>query len=149
MSSERHYQWRERFKSVTDKAQTTPFIWGENDCCTFVLECIEAVINKPPAYFGYDVLLGSYNSPEQAIFAIRSNKAAGAKNLVELVERKLKEIHPSQAHIGDIAVMETNEGFTGYALGIFIGERVMFLHKDGAGTIDRSGVQRAFSVESA
>lgn len=34
--------WQERFEAFTAERRAMPFQWGANDCCTFVVDCVEA-----------------------------------------------------------------------------------------------------------
>ncbi len=83
---------------------------------------------------------GEYST---AAGALKTMKAAGFDNLADLVATMLPEIHPSQAHIGDIAAIP-HEGPFGYALGVVNGERIFVLRETGLGTVGLLDAKRAF-----
>jgi hypothetical protein len=92
--------WQLRLAEFVKARAPMPFVWGENDCCLFVADAIEAMTGADPAapVRGYDSALGAHRLIE------------GAGGLRELVSQLLGEpVSPLMAGVGD-AVLLDNEG---------------------------------------
>ena len=132
-------KWREPFSDTVDSLYREPFKWGENDCAIgLVRKLIIATTGKDLAK-EYE---GTYLDAKTGF---RVMKKAGFDNLADLVASILPEIHLSQAKIGDIAAIATDDGF-GYALGVVNGERVIVLTEKGIGSVDIFNAARFFKV---
>lgn len=137
----RRYDWRPSLASYLHEVARKPFAWGENDCALFAAGAVCAMTGKDFAadYRGrYTTLLGG----------MRLLKKAGFTDHAGMAATLFDEIHPSQAHVGDIAAIEIEDGI---ALGVVQGERIYVLRpdEDGIGTVPLLDASRAFRVPFA
>jgi hypothetical protein len=131
--------WRHRFAEQVDELRRIPFDWDGNDCV------VGLAGNMVKALTGTDCVepyRGKYSTAAGALKVVRS---AGFENLGDMVASMLPEIHPSAAHVGDIAAIPMDSPF-GFALGVVNGERIFVLMPDGVGTVDLLDATRAFRV---
>ena len=47
-NTRRYEDWPNRLHDFINSRQSTPFKWGENDCCTFGSDCIKAITGLDP-----------------------------------------------------------------------------------------------------
>lgn len=115
-----------------------PFVWGENDCAIgLAARCVQAITGEDMAA----PFRGTYDTAEGAIAALND---AGFADLVAFALAHFEEIHPSQARIGDLALIPSEP--TGWTVGVFAGERIGVLTLKGYGTVERERASRAFRV---
>lgn len=143
----RVHEWRENLHNLVIKLHTTPLHWGYTDCWLGLGgPNILAMTGKD--YFSD--FLGTYDSP---IGALRMLKSKGFNSLEEMLKSQFKEIHVSQAWVGDEVIMDGEE--TGGAIGVVLGERIGVMTLTGYGTIDRMPINakgeivqmKAFRIE--
>lgn len=132
-------KWREPFSKAVDDLYYKPFKWGENDCA------IGLVRKLVLAMTGEDLAKEYEGQYWDAKTAFRVMKTKGFDDVAELVSSILPEIHLSEAKIGDIAAIKTDDGF-GYALGVVNGERIIVLSENGVGSVDLFSASRFFKV---
>lgn len=131
--------WRSRLHAEMAVARESgPFVWGTNDCCTFVARCVEACTGVDyRSQFPSD-----YSDQAGALAAIESS---GFEDLPALIASLFEECQPPFAHEGDIAVIP-RPGHPIDALGIFSGERIFVLGMTGLATMPRRAATRAFRI---
>lgn len=99
----RLYDWPERLASTLERHNSEPFVWGESDCFTRVLDVIEALNGSAP----YASERGKYNSMVGALRRIKANKL---KDMEGLALSFADEIPPIMATRGDIGLMDSPDG---------------------------------------
>lgn len=133
---QRRDDWRPALHEMIEATRRQPFAWGERDCALFAADCVKAMT-------GLDLGFGFRGAYGDAAGAMKAIRRAGFDDLPAVVASFFEEIHPVRAGAGDIAAIETAEG---WALGVYGGPRVTVLRPDGLGSVDRSMVTKAFRV---
>ncbi len=138
MTIKRYLDWRTRLSVYLHEVAHKPFQWGEHDCALFAAGAVQATTGEDFArdHRGkYKTLMGGLRRLKKAGFA---DHAAMAASIFE-------ECHPSSAHVGDLAAIETDEGI---ALGVVQGQRIYVLRPDqaGIGTVALLDAKRTFHV---
>lgn len=130
--------WFSRLANYIDDVQARPFAYGQFDCTLFASGAVEAMTGVSL----HKQFVGKYNSKSAGM---RKLKDMGFDNHVAYVASLFVEIHPSMAQIGDIAVVESDEG---YGLGVVQGSRVYVTQPGakGLGVVDLLQAKRAFRV---
>lgn len=98
------------------------------------------------AITGADLRVGwrsKYKTPAGAVKALR---AKGYDSLADLAADLLPEIPPAFADVGDIGLIEAEDGALGYALGVVDASGLIVLTPDGHGRRPREDMIRAFKV---
>ncbi|NEI70950.1 hypothetical protein GR212_15305 [Rhizobium lusitanum] len=131
--------WRRRFAEEIDRMWRTPFNWDGHDCV------VGLAGNMALAITGVDCAAEYRGTYKTAAGALKVMRAAGFENIGDMVASFLPEVHPSLAHVGDIAAIPVESPF-GYALGVVNGERIFVLMPNGVGTVDLLDAKRAFKV---
>jgi hypothetical protein len=143
LSVARLANWRSALHSAVLSAAGRPFVWGENDCVTFMGDCYLAQT-------GRDLIAPYRDRYSTAAGALRVIRATGAQDLLELVGRHMAPIErgPAFAQEGDVAMIPTEalEGGVGWACGIILGARIGVLAPTGYGTVDRRQAGYAFRI---
>lgn len=132
--------WRSEFSKAIDDMRHKPFSWGENDCA------VGLVRNLIKAMTGEDVCKEYFKKYKTPAGGYKLMKNAGFENIGDMVASVLKEIHISEAAIGDIVAIKTDDKF-GYALGVVNNDRVFVMSETGVGTVNLFSAERAFRVE--
>lgn len=133
-------RWRRRLEALTDELRRRPFDWSRQHDCALGLSA-----RAVEALTGEDIAAswrGRYRSEKGALLALRK---AGFDSVADAAASMLPEVAPSMAQEGDIAAVP-DDGPFGFALGVFVGERVLVLRPDGLATVDRLTAGRAFRV---
>lgn len=131
--------WREPFSKVVDDLYYKPFVWGENDCAIGLVRKLVLAITGEDVAAKYE---GQYWDAKTGYRLLRKE---GFEDLADMAASILPEIHVSQAMIGDIAAIKTDDGF-GHGLGVVNGERIIVLTEKGIGSIDLFEGDRFFKV---
>lgn len=132
-------EWRKPFSDVIDSMNRVPFSWGDNDCAVgLVGNVLEAMTGKNPAA----EYKGRYSTAEEGLKIV---KEAGFENLADFVASYLPEIHISEASMGDIVAVPSDDSL-GYVLGIANGDRALIMTPRGVGSVDLLKAERAFKV---
>lgn len=131
--------WRRRFAEEVDHLRRTPFDWDGHDCVVGLAGNMALAITGTDCAEQYR---GAYSTAAGALKVMRK---AGFENVADMVASMLPEIHPSTAHVGDIAAIPMDSPF-GFALGVVNGERIFVLMPSGIGTVDLLDATRAFKV---
>lgn len=112
----RYPDWPERLARQIDSCMKQPFVWGENDCCLFAMNCVMAITGEDLAtpYRGY-------KSQGQAIRMLKRN--GGIVGIAEAVacQYDIPEIAPVMAGRGDVCLFDVGHGDT---LGICAGSSI-------------------------
>ena len=115
--------WPELLAGKIDDARTSPFVWGENDCCLFAADCVEIItgINLAGDY-------RSYKTKAEALHLLK--KYGGVAGIAEVIAKQhgILEIPPLNAQRGDVCLFDIGRGDT---LGIVAGEHIFAPGKDG------------------
>ncbi|MHB1086462.1 MAG: DUF6950 family protein [Minisyncoccota bacterium] len=132
--------WHARLDSVIDDARHVAFDWRDFNCGHLAQSAVLAITGERLG----QTVLGKARSLRTATSVMRR---AGFDNLGDLLASLLPEIHPSQAYVGDIAAIESDDPL-GYSLGVVGGERIFVIGQefDGLGTVDLLTAKRAFKV---
>ena len=136
MSLARIPTWRVALHETIEAHRRLPFAWGQHDCALFVADCVRAMT-------GLDLATGFRGSYSTPAGSVRALKRAGFDDLVALAANFFEAIPPMMARAGDIAAIETPDG---WAVGVVVGEQVLFLGSDGLGAVDRLSTTKAFKV---
>ena len=133
-------EWRARFAAEMDRQRRDHFAWGTQDCALgLAAGAVEAIT-------GADLRVGwrsKYKTPRGALKAIR---AKGFEGLPDLVASLLPEIPPAFADVGDIGLIEAEDGALGHALCVVDASGLIVLTEAGHGRRPREDMIRAFKV---
>ena len=131
----RHDDWQGRLTDYVVPLMGAEFSFGQLDCALFAAGAVKAMTGKDLAwgFRSYRTLKGG----------LKKLKAAGYDDHIALAADKLPEIPPSFAQVGDVAVVETDEG---PALGVVQGETIYVMRLDGLGLVPLTTATRAFRV---
>ena len=117
------------------------FIFGKNDCVTFVINCIETITNKK-------VFDNKYKNIKEAKKIIKSLKS---KDLLDIAlkiakEHNFKVIDIDKAQKGDVLYYKDTTDLDG-TLGVCIGELVMFNWKKEIALIPKNNCTISWRIE--
>ncbi len=129
--------WRNRLNAYVEAQRRGGFAFGARDCALFVAGAVEAMtgIDYAAEY------RGRYNTLQGGLHRVR---ASGYLDHIDMVASLFKEIPRMQAKVGDIAVIDGEDG--GLALGVVGGSRIFVRHKAGLSTVDLTVIKRAFEI---
>lgn len=130
--------WRARLDRYLDDVDTEHFQWGVFDCGIFVAGCIKAMTDV-------DLAAGIAGSYSDFAGSIRVLRKRGYQDHVAYFAAHLREIHPSEATHGDIAVVPAVQGQ--YSLALVNNQSLICLSESGRRPLSRSAALRAFRVE--
>lgn len=135
---ERLPDWRKRLDAYLDTLDGVEFAWEGTHCATFGADVVKAIT-------GHDFAEGHRGAYRTMGEAMEYLVGLGFSDMAEYVASLLPEIHPSEAQIGDIAIVETPD--FGPCVAMFGGPThltVMTLR--GKGVLPRERASRAFRV---
>lgn len=89
---------------LINESEHTPFIYGEWDCAIFSGKIVEAVTGDDL----YSQFVGKYKTRIGGLRLMK--KATGYPSHIDLIKSKFGEVPLSQARLGDIGIIETDEG---------------------------------------
>lgn len=130
--------WRADLAAYIAASRRRKFEIGEFDCGMFVAGAIKAMVGRDLV----GEFRGKYTSYSQAAKLLKAN---GFRDQVDVVAGFFPEIHPSEAHVGDVVSFEV-EGMFGQALGLVNGEVCFVLQDQGLATMPLLSAARAFRV---
>lgn len=138
MKIERRGDWYSSLSQYIDQTFRMPFAYGAFDCTLFAAGAVEAMtgLNLHADFLGrYTTRAGGF----------RALKKLGFADHVAYVASLFEEVHPAMAQIGDIAVIDTDDG---QGLGIVQGSRIYVTQPgaNGLGLVDLLRASRAFRV---
>lgn len=131
----RRPDWRARLHAYIEAQRRVPFIFGQSDCLLFSLGAVEAMTGTDHAA---DVR-GKYTTLQGGLKRLAA--ATGARGYVEYVAGLFDEVVPALAQIGDLAVVDSEEG---PALGIVGGAYIFVPRDEGLGVVPLTEAKRAF-----
>ena len=134
--------WASKLELIIEETKNTEkFIFGKNDCVTFVINCIETITDKK-------VFDNKYKSIKEAKKIIKSLKS---KDLLDIAlkiakENNFKVIDIDKAQKGDVFYYIDTTDLDG-TLGVCIGENVMFNWKKEIALIPKNNCKIAWRIE--
>ena len=134
--------WASKLELIIEETKNTEkFIFGKNDCVTFVINCIETITDKK-------VFDNKYKSIKEAKEIIKSLKS---KDLLDIAlkiakENNFKVIDIDKAQKGDVFYYIDKTDLEG-TLGVCIGENVMFNWKKEIALIPKNNCKIAWRIE--
>ena len=134
--------WDSKLELIIEKTKNKEkFIFGKNDCVTFVINCIETITGKK-------VFDNKYKSIKEAKKIIKSLKS---KDLLDIAlkiakEHNFKVIDIDKAQKGDVLYYKDKTDLDG-TLGICIGELVMFNWKKEIALIPKNNCKISWRIE--
>lgn len=139
----RRPDWQSRFANIIREKRSSVFAFGENDCCLFAFDVIEAITGRDLGA----PFRGKYDDLVSAVRVV--NEYCGVKNLVAAVDKiaeecSLLEISPRFAQRGDLGLYWDSPG---PALGVCVGKGFAFLMPDGLTEIPMPSIARAWRVD--
>ncbi len=131
----RHNDWRSRLAVYIARVQHQSFRPGQHDCALFAAGAVEAMT-------GVDLAEGmrGYSTIEQGQEFLRRH---GFADHVDVAARRLPEVPPIMAQVGDVAAVSENGSA---ALGVVQGPMIYVLRLDGLGLVPLTSAERAFRV---
>ena len=134
--------WDSKLELLIEETRSKEkFIFGKNDCVTFVINSIEAIT-------GIKVFNNKYKNIKEAKKIIKSLKS---KDLLDIAlkiakENNFKVIDIDKAQKGDVFYYKDKGDLEG-TLGVCIGEKIMFNWKESLVLIPKNNCQIAWRVE--
>ena len=134
--------WASKLELIIEETKNKEkFVFGKNDCVTFVINCIEAITNKK-------VFDNKYKTLKDAKEIIKSLKS---KDLLDIAlkiakENNFKVIDIDKAQKGDVFYYIDTTDLDG-TLGVCIGENVMFNWKQEITLIPKNNCKIAWRIE--
>jgi hypothetical protein len=134
----RFNDWPERLSAHIHARMKEPFIWGQNDCCLFAMDCVKAITGEDLA-----VPYRGYTSQAQALRLLK--KHGGIAGIAEAVAHSyaIPEITPVMTGRGDVCLFDAGYGDT---LGICTGANVFAPAPHGLASIPTLKVNRAWRI---
>jgi hypothetical protein len=117
------------------------FIIGKNDCCTFVVECIEAITGKK-------VFNKKYKSLSEFKKILKQLKKNSLLDLINQIaeENNFQRIDINRSQRGDVLYYKDNKDLEG-TVGVCIGEMVVFNWKENIILIEKNKCEIAWRIE--
>ena len=131
--------WRARLAAEMDRQRRDPFAWGKADCA------LGLAAGAVKALTGADPCASWRGSYKTAAGARRALQKRGFSTLADAVAAIAPEIHPDDADVGDIGVIES-DGPMKQALCIVDASGLIVITESGHGRRPREDMQRAFKV---
>ena len=134
--------WSSKLELTIEKTKNKEkFIFGKNDCVTFVINCIETITGKK-------VFDNKYKSIKEAKKIIKSLKS---KDLLDIAlkiakENNFKVVDIDKAQKGDVLYYKDKTDLDG-TLGVCIGELVMFNWKKEIALIPKNNCTISWRIE--
>ena len=134
--------WASKLELIIEETKNKEkFVFGKNDCVTFVINCIQAITGKK-------VFDNKYKTIKDAKKIIKSLKS---KDLLDIAlkiakENNFKVIDIDKAQKGDVFYYIDTTDLDG-TLGVCIGENVMFNWKQEITLIPKNNCKIAWRIE--
>ena len=134
--------WDSKLELIIEETKNKEkFVFGKNDCVTFVINCIQAITGKK-------VFDNKYKTIKDAKKIIKSLKS---KDLLDIAlkiakENNFKVIDIDKAQKGDVFYYIDTTDLDG-TLGVCIGENVMFNWKQEITLIPKNNCKTAWRIE--
>ena len=118
--------WDIKLAEYVNSLQDYPFVWGENDCITFVNNCVEIVRGQSFA----DDCLGNYTSPRTALLHYRRKlNNLNYDTVIDMLDDRLERFNgrfPSRGSVIGRPVDQTI-GVLPIAMGVVVSDVGAFL----------------------
>jgi len=128
--------WPDRLQAHIEEWRHKKFEWGKADCALFCLYAEKAICGSSR----FDDFIGQYRSAAGSVKALLK---IGGGDLAASVGARLREIKPSEAQRGDVALIDTP---LGDALSLVVGDRVAAMGKDGLIFLPLDAAKQAWKV---
>ena len=128
--------WPDRLQAHIEEWRHKKFEWGKADCALFCLYAEKAICGSSR----FDDFIGQYRS---AAGSVKTLLKIGGGDLSASVGARLREIKPSEAQRGDVALIDTP---LGDALSLVVGDRVAAMGKDGLIFLPLDAAKKAWKV---
>lgn len=128
--------WPDRLQAHIEEWRHKKFEWGKADCALFCLYAEKAICGSSR----FDDFIGQYRSAAGSIKALLK---IGGGDLAASVGARLREIKPSEAQRGDVALIDTP---LGDALSLVVGDKVAAMGKDGLIFLPLDAAKQAWKV---
>lgn len=122
---------------LINEYEHTPFSYGEWDCAIFAGKIVEAVTGDDL----YSQFVGKYKTRIGGLRAFR--KATGYQSHIDSIKSKYDEVPLSQARLGDIGIIVTDEG---PAVVLIAGAFAIALTENGLGRVSIDKVKTVYRV---
>jgi len=135
--------WASKLELIIEETKNKEkFVFGKNDCVTFVINSIEAITGKK-------VFDNKYKNIKDAKEIIKSLKS---KDLLDIAlkiakENNFKVVDIDKAQKGDVLYYTSSTSDLNGTLGICIGENVMFNWKEEIALIPKNNCKIAWRIE--
>jgi len=135
--------WASKLELIIEETKNKEkFIFGKNDCVTFVINSIEAITGKK-------VFDNKYKTLKDAKEIIKSLKS---KDLLDIAlkiakENNFKVVDIDKAQKGDVLYYTSSTSDLNGTLGVCIGENVMFNWKKEIALIPKNNCKIAWRIE--
>jgi len=135
--------WDSKLELIIEETKNKEkFVFGKNDCVTFVINSIEAITGKK-------VFDNKYKTLKDAKEIIKSLKS---KDLLDIAlkiakENNFKVVDIDKAQKGDVLYYTSSTSDLNGTLGICIGENVMFNWKEEIALIPKNNCKIAWRIE--
>ena len=126
----------DRLQAHIEEWRHKKFEWGKADCALFCLYAEKAICGSSR----FDDFIGQYRS---AAGSVKTLLKIGGGDLAASVGARLREIKPSEAQRGDVALIDTP---LGDALSLVVGDRVAAMGKDGLIFLPLDAAKKAWKV---
>lgn len=107
-------------KEIT-KHKSTPFVWGESDCCLVVADIVKAFSDIDIA----EGLRGKYKTAKGSLMALKRH---GEGDIASTVDRTLNRKPRHESTRGDVVLVKTEAG---ESLGLLFNTRVWAMSQEG------------------
>ena len=124
--------WRSRLHKLIDEKEHTPFKYGQNDCCLFGADVVQALTDTDLAA-NYR---GKYRTLDGGLKLIKKD---GFKTHIHLIQSTFDEIPVSLSREGDI-------GLVGSAVVVLLGSFAVGLTDTGIARVKIEEVEKAFRI---
>lgn len=127
--------WRQRLIDYVVATAAEPFAPGKHDCALAAANAVKAMTGRDFArgFRGYRTMAEGQ----------RKLRAKGFADHIALAAEHFEEVAPSLAQVGDIAVVQGDDGL---ALGIVQGELIYVTARNGRALVPLTSAIRAFRV---
>jgi len=126
---------------IKETVNKDKFIFGKNDCATFVINSIETITGKK-------VFNNNYKNIKEAKKIIKSLKSKDLLGVALTIakENNFKVIDINKAQKGDVLYYKDTKDLDG-TLGICVGEKIMFNWKESIVLMDKIYCKTAWRIE--
>ena len=128
----RHRDWPLHLEAFMAQRRATPFAWGTNDCCTFVVDAVQAIT-------GVDVATPALRAHRTEAQAIATLTAGGGVRAIATAAFGVP-INANRATVGDVLLVRVVDtaGQPQNALGLCNGDVAMLPSAQGLVAVGRA-----------